>query len=124
PEVVRAIAAQSASLQHACIHVATYEPYVALCEGLASLLPHGRAGEATKVVLVNTCAEAVENAIKISLQSTGRCAVLCFTGAFHGRTLFCSTLTSKVVYKRGCGPLMPEVYRLPYPRRLAGERGL
>ncbi len=124
PAVVAAIAEQAGKLQHTCIHVATYEPYVALCEELASLFSHGRSGEATKVVLVNTGAEAVENSIKIARQATGRDGVICFTGAFHGRTLLCSTLTSKVAYKQGCGPFAPEIYRVPFPRALAGERSL
>lgn len=112
PEVVDAIVAQARKLQHACIHVATYEPYVALCEKLAEKFPHGAK---TKVQLINSGAEAVENAIKIARQATGRGAVICFTEAFHGRTLLCLTLTSKVGYKTGAGPFAPEVYRLPYP---------
>lgn len=110
--VVRAIEEQSRRLTHACFHVATYEPYVELCEKLVELLPHG---DETKAMLVNTGAEAVENAIKIARQATGRQAVICFTGAFHGRTLLCSSLTSKVGYKAGCGPFAPEIYRLPFP---------
>ncbi len=112
PEVVRAIARQSDRLLHASIHVATYEPYVALCERLVELISHG---ESTKAMLVNTGAEAVENAMKIARQATERSAVICFTGAFHGRTLFALSLTSKLSYKAGCGPFAPEVYRLPFP---------
>jgi 4-aminobutyrate aminotransferase/(S)-3-amino-2-methylpropionate transaminase len=112
PQVVRAIQEQAARLQHVCMHVASYEPYVAVCEALARLVPHG---EHTKVLLVNSGAEAVENAVKIARQATGRPAVLCFTGGFHGRTLLGMSLTSKVGYKRGCGPFAPEVYRLPFP---------
>lgn len=120
PEVVAAIQEQASRLIHTCIHVATYEPYVALCERLAGLLPHG---DRTKVLLVNSGAEAVENAVKIARQATGRPALLCFTGAFHGRTLLGMTLSSKVGYKVGCGPFAPEVYRLPYPNRyLDGDR--
>lgn len=110
--VVRAIQDQAARLLHTSFHVTTYEPYVTLCEKLVGLFPHG---PRTKAMLVNTGAEAVENAIKIARQATGRPAVICFTGAFHGRTLLCATLTSKVAYKTGCGPFAPEVYRLPYP---------
>jgi len=110
--VVRAIQRQAEQLLHACIHVATYEPYIALCERLARLLPHG---PQTKVMLVNTGAEAVENAVKIARQATGRPAIVAFTEGFHGRTLLCMTLTSKAGYKIGCGPFAPEVYRLPYP---------
>lgn len=110
--VVRAIREQAGKLQHTCIHVATYEPYIALCEKLASMFPHG---DETKVMLVNTGAEAVENAIKIARQATGRSAVIAYTEAFHGRTMLALTLTSKVGYKRHCGPFAGGVHRLPYP---------
>lgn len=110
--VVDAIARQSKQLIHACFPVAIYEPYVALCETLSKLLPHGRK---TKVMLTNSGVEAVENAVKIARQATGRQGIICFTGAFHGRTLLGMTLTSKTGYKIGCGPFAPEVYRLPFP---------
>ena len=41
PHVVRAIAEQAALLQHACMHVVTYEGYVAVCEALVRRVPHG-----------------------------------------------------------------------------------
>lgn len=113
PAVVAAIRDQAGKLLHACFHVATYEPYVALCEKLVELFPHGARG--TKAMLVSTGAEAVENAIKIARQATGRNAVICFTGGFHGRTLLATSLTSKVSYKTACGPFAPDIYRLPYP---------
>jgi 4-aminobutyrate aminotransferase/(S)-3-amino-2-methylpropionate transaminase len=119
--VVRAIQEQAAKLVHTCIHVATYEPYVALCEKLVSLLPHGGA---TKAVLLNSGAEAVENAIKFARQATGRQAVICYTEAFHGRTMMCMSLTSKTRYKVGCGPFAPEVYRLPFPNHFRDGGGL
>lgn len=119
--VVAAIRAQAGELLHTCIHIATYEPYLALCEKLVEILPHG---DATKVMLVNSGAEAVENAIKIARQATGRDAVICFSEAFHGRTLLALSLTSKTTYKLGCGPFAPEIYRLPYPDRFHLGGGL
>ncbi|MEZ4777256.1 MAG: aminotransferase class III-fold pyridoxal phosphate-dependent enzyme [Bacteroidia bacterium] len=110
--VVEAIREQACKFLHTSFNVVTYEPYIKLCETLAEILPHG---EKTKVMLVSTGAEAVENAIKIARQATKRQAVLCYTGAFHGRTLMAMTLTSKIKYKEGCGPFAPEVYRLPFP---------
>ncbi|MBC2839828.1 aspartate aminotransferase family protein [Robiginitalea sp. SC105] len=110
--VVEAIREQAGKYLHTSFNVVTYEPYIQLCEELAEILPHG---DATKVMLVSTGAEAVENAIKIARQATRRPAVLCFTGAYHGRTMMAMTLTSKVGYKTDCGPFAPEVYRLPFP---------
>ncbi|MCB9688249.1 MAG: aspartate aminotransferase family protein [Alphaproteobacteria bacterium] len=121
PEVIEAIVVQARRLQHTCIHIATYEPYVALCERLVALLPHGGP---TKAMLVNSGAEAVENAVKIARQATGRSGILCFTGAFHGRTLLGMSLTSKTGYKAGCGPFAPEIYRIPFPDRFHDGDGL
>jgi 4-aminobutyrate aminotransferase/(S)-3-amino-2-methylpropionate transaminase len=64
-KVVAAIKAQADQLLHTCFHIATYEPYVALCERLVGLFPHG---DATKAVLLNSGAEAVENAKTIYLR--------------------------------------------------------
>jgi 4-aminobutyrate aminotransferase / (S)-3-amino-2-methylpropionate transaminase / 5-aminovalerate transaminase len=121
PEIVSAAQAQAARLQHTCIHVATYEPYVALCEKLAALFPHG---ERTKVMLANSGAEAIENAVKIARQATRRTALIAFTEGFHGRTLLAATLTSKVALKRGTGPFAPEVHRLPFPNGFRRGAGL
>lgn len=110
--VVQAIQEQAAKYIHTSFNVVTYEPYVKLCEELTEILPHG---DKTKVMLVSTGAEAVENAIKIARQATKRQGVLCFTGAFHGRTMMSMSLTSKVDYKQNCGPFATEVYRLPFP---------
>jgi len=119
--VVKAIQEQAEQLIHACFHVATYEPYVALCEKMAELFPHG---EKTKVMLTNTGAEAVENAIKIARQATGRQGIICFTEAFHGRSLMALTLTSKTAYKYNCGPFAPEVYRQPFPNHYKYGNGM
>lgn len=121
--VVAAIREQAGKYIHTSFNVVTYEPYIELCEKLAQILPHG---ENTKAMLVSTGAEAVENAIKIARQATGRQAVLCFTEAFHGRTMMAMTLTSKIDYKKDCGPFAPEVYRLPFPNfyRYHGQRNM
>jgi 4-aminobutyrate aminotransferase/(S)-3-amino-2-methylpropionate transaminase len=121
--VVEAIREQAGKYLHTSFNVVTYEPYIALCEELAEILPHGKK---TKVMLVSTGAEAVENAIKIARQATNRPAILCYTGAYHGRTMMAMTLTSKISYKYDCGPFAPEVYRLPFPNfyRYHGKRDM
>lgn len=112
PSVSKAIADQSKKLIHTFFNLLSHEPYVLLAEKLVEILPHG---EETKVMMVSTGAEAVENAIKIARMATGRQGVICFTGGFHGRTMMGMTLTSKVSYKTNCGPFAPEVYRIPFP---------
>jgi 4-aminobutyrate aminotransferase len=99
---------------HQCFMVGIYEPYIEVCRLLDELSPCQ--GAEQRSLLVNTGAEAVENAVKIARAATGRPAVLVFEHAFHGRTLLTMTMTSKVVpYKRGFGPFAPEVYRAPAP---------
>ena len=110
--VVRAVHEQIDRFLHQCFMVGMYEPYVEVARRLDELWP----GEtATKTVLVNSGAEAIENAVKIARAATKRPAVVVFDRAFHGRTNLTMAMTSKLVYKQGFGPLAPEVYRAPAP---------
>ena len=113
PKVSAAIAQQLARLTHTCFQVTPTESYVALAEALNALAPG--AGP-KKTIFLTTGAEAVENAIKIARFHTRRSAVIAFSGSFHGRTLACMSLTGKVQpYKAGFGPMLPEIYHLPFP---------
>jgi 4-aminobutyrate aminotransferase / (S)-3-amino-2-methylpropionate transaminase / 5-aminovalerate transaminase len=113
PKVSAAIAAQLARLTHTCFQVTPTESYVALAEALNALAP-GTGPK--KTIFLTTGAEAVENAIKIARFHTRRSAIISFSGGFHGRTLACISLTGKVQpYKTGFGPMLPEIYHLPFP---------
>jgi 4-aminobutyrate aminotransferase / (S)-3-amino-2-methylpropionate transaminase / 5-aminovalerate transaminase len=119
PAVVDALHAQVDRYLHQCFMVGMYEPYVEVCRRLAELSPNR--GQDQKSILLNSGAEAVENAVKIARVATGRPAVVVFDNAFHGRTLLSMTMTSKVVpYKAGFGPFAPEVYRTPAPYPFRG----
>jgi 4-aminobutyrate aminotransferase / (S)-3-amino-2-methylpropionate transaminase / 5-aminovalerate transaminase len=108
-----AVAAQLENLSHACFQVTPYESYVALAEQLNALAP---GPTPKKTLFLTTGAEAVENAIKIARYHTQRSAVIAFGGGFHGRTLACISLTGKVQpYKAGFGPMLPEVFHVPFP---------
>jgi len=103
---------------HQCFMVGMYEPYIDVCRLLDETWP--RPGVETKSLLVNSGAEAVENAVKIARTATARPAVIVFDHAFHGRTSLTMAMTAKVVpYKQGFGPFPGEVYRsaAPYPYR-------
>jgi len=111
--VVRAIEEQARKYVHPCALVTTYEPYVRLAELLNEIAP---GAFAKKTILASSGAEAVENAVKLSRKYTGRPAIVCFEGAFHGRTLLTLSLTSKYgLFKNGFGPFAPEIVRLPVP---------
>ncbi len=119
PAVVQAVHEQVDRYLHQCAMVGMYEPYVEVCRRLAELSPCR--GTSQKSLLLNSGAEAVENAVKIARVATGRPAVIVFDNAFHGRTLLAMTMTSKVVpYKKGFGPFAPEVYRTPAPYAYRG----
>jgi 4-aminobutyrate aminotransferase / (S)-3-amino-2-methylpropionate transaminase / 5-aminovalerate transaminase len=110
--VVQAVHEQVDRYLHQCFMVGLYEPYVELCRRLDELWP---GASETKTLLVNSGAEAIENAVKIARAATGRPGVIVFDRAFHGRTNLTMAMTSKLVYKQGFGPLAPEVYRAPAP---------
>lgn len=112
PQVISAIRTQLEAHLHTCAQVTPYENYVRVAERLNQITP-GKFPK--KTLLVNTGAEAVENAIKIARAHTGRAGVIAFEDAFHGRTLLTLGLTSKThPYKAGFGPFPPEIYRIPY----------
>jgi 4-aminobutyrate aminotransferase/(S)-3-amino-2-methylpropionate transaminase len=118
PQVKSALAAQIEKLTHACFQVTPYESYIALAEALNRLAP---GPTPKKTIFLTTGAEAVENAIKIARYATKRSAVIAFTGGFHGRTLGCIALTGKVQpYKAGFGPMLPEVFHVPFPMPFHG----
>ena len=114
PAAVAAIHEQVDLYLHQCFMVGTYEPYIEVCRLLAELSPCGDGEQ--RSLLLNSGAEAIENAVKIARVATGRPGVITFDNGYHGRTLLTMTMTSKVVpYKKGFGPFAPEVYRAPSP---------
>ncbi|GAA0964015.1 4-aminobutyrate--2-oxoglutarate transaminase [Acrocarpospora macrocephala] len=117
PRVVDRVRRQVGEFTHTCFMVTPYESYVDVCEKLNALTP---GDHEKRTFLVNSGAEAVENAVKVARSATGRQAVVVFDHGYHGRTLLTMTLTAKnMPYKQGFGPFAPEVYRVPlaYPFR-------
>jgi 4-aminobutyrate aminotransferase len=118
PKVIAAVREQLERFTHTCHQVVPYEHYVRLAERLNGLVP----GDfKKKTVFVTTGAEATENAVKIARAATGRSAVIAFAGGFHGRTFMSMSMTGKVApYKVGFGPMMPDVFHVPFPIELHG----
>lgn len=123
PAVAAAVAEQAAKLTHTLFTVTPYENYVRVAEKLAEVTP----GDFEKhSVLVNSGAEAVENAAKIARRFTGRRALVVLDHAFHGRTNMTMAMTYRPWPEReGMGPFPGEIYSVPvsYPFRdgLTGE---
>jgi 4-aminobutyrate aminotransferase/(S)-3-amino-2-methylpropionate transaminase len=112
PRVMNALREQLDQFLHVCFSVTPYESYIAVAEKLNALTP-GKFPK--KTVIVNSGAEAVENAVKIAQAYTNRPAVICFEDAFEGRTLMAMSLSSEPhPYKAGFGPMASDVYRIPY----------
>ncbi len=112
PKVVKAIQDAASKFLHICGTDFYYESMVQLCEKLSKSVP---GMGPTKVFLTNSGTEAVDGAIKLSRHHTKRSKIIAFKGAFHGRTMGAITLNaSKVTQKAHFGPLLPDVYHLPY----------
>src|SRR5579863_6744985 len=112
PGVIAAIRAQLDRYLHLCFSVTPYESYVRLAERPNQVTP---GNFPKKTLLVNSGAEAIENAVKFARAYTRRPAVICFEDAFHGRTLLAMSLTSKTnPYKAGFEPFASDIYRIPY----------
>ena len=112
PAVIDAIRRQLDRFLHTSFNVLPYESYIAVCEKLNAIVP-GKGPK--KTILVNTGAEATENAVKIARAYTKRQAIIAFEDAFHGRTYMAMAMTSKThPYKAGFEPFPGEVYRIPY----------
>jgi 4-aminobutyrate aminotransferase/(S)-3-amino-2-methylpropionate transaminase len=111
-EVVETISGQAAKLIHSCIHVVNYEPYLDLAQKLTEVTP---GSFKKRVILLNSGSEAVENAVKIVRQHTGRPGIISFENSFHGRSYMALTLTGKWdPYKVGFGPFVPGVHFTPF----------
>lgn len=109
--VVSAVADQAEKVTHTLFAVAGYEPYIRVCELLAE---HTPGSFAKKSVLVNSGAEALENAVKIARKHTGRTEVAVLHHGYHGRTNLTSAMNYNMhPYGTGFGPLAGSVHHAP-----------
>lgn len=121
PEVVEAVKNQAEKYFHGIYNVYVHEEYVKLAEMFNEVLPCR--GEKMKTYFANSGAEADENAIKIAKAYTGRNNIICFSGAFHGRTNLTIALTAKKTYALGMGPFPSGIYRAEFPYLYRAPKG-
>jgi 4-aminobutyrate aminotransferase len=112
PRVVEAIRQQAGSLIHGQVNIVFHKPLLALVEELRTIVPPSIDG----FFFTNSGAEALEGAMKLARQASGKTNVIVFQGSFHGRTIgTMSMTTSKTIYRVGYQPLMPGVFVAPFP---------
>jgi 4-aminobutyrate aminotransferase/(S)-3-amino-2-methylpropionate transaminase len=122
PKVTEAVNSQVDKFLHPGFNVMMYEGYIELAKKLCEITPGNFDKQA---LLLNSGAEAVENAVKVARRYTNRQAVVSFTRGFHGRTNMTMSMTSKVKpYKFGFGPFAPEVYQAPFPYSYRKPEGI
>ncbi|MFC2063506.1 aspartate aminotransferase family protein [Chloroflexota bacterium] len=112
PKVVKAIQEQAEKFLHAQANIIVHKPMMELIEELRKIVPFNIDG----FFFSNSGAEAVEGAVKLARNTTGKSSVIVFSGSFHGRTAGTMALTtSKTAYKMGSQVLPSGVYVTPYP---------
>ena len=112
PRVVEAIREQAGKFLHAQANIVVHKSMMQLIEELRKIVPPNIDG----FFYSNSGAEAVEGAMKLARNATGKNSVIVFSGSFHGRTAGTMALTtSKIVYKMGPQLLPSGVYVAPYP---------
>jgi 4-aminobutyrate aminotransferase/(S)-3-amino-2-methylpropionate transaminase len=113
PRVVEKVKNQLNDFSHSCFAFAPHENAVKLSEELNKRYP---ITSDTKTFMVNSGAEAVENAVKIARYYTNKKSIISFKGGFHGRTYLAMGLTGKdKPYKEGFGPFPEFVKHALYP---------
>jgi 4-aminobutyrate aminotransferase len=116
PKVVAAITEQASRFIHAQVNVYRHPLLERLAARLAAITPGG----IDTFFFANSGAEAVEAAVKLAKQATGRTNVVVFAGGFHGRThLAMAMTTSKSSYRSGYQPLPAGIFVAPYPAAAA-----
>ncbi|MFC2063118.1 aspartate aminotransferase family protein [Chloroflexota bacterium] len=112
-KVIAEVKEQLYKYSHTSFNVLMYEPYVQLAKKLTEITP---GGFTKQVLLKNSGAEAVDDAVKIARAYSGKKGIICFEGSYHGRTQLATALTSQVkYYKFGFDPFDPYVHRFPFP---------
>jgi 4-aminobutyrate aminotransferase len=112
PRVVEAAQKQVGTLIHGQYTTVMHRPLLTLAERMGEVLPAGM----DRTFFANSGSEAIEAALRLTRQATGRPNVIVFHGGFHGRTVAAASMTSSgTKFRSGFAPLMAGVYVSPFP---------
>ena len=110
-EVVAAVCLQASKMMHTQPNCYVNPVLERLCERLYEVTPDN----IESFFVTNSGAEAVEAAVKLAKQITGRSEIIVIDGSFHGRTHQAMAMTtSKNIYRRGYGVLPGGVTVAPF----------
>jgi len=110
-KVIEAAKAQMDKLVHCCSYVYYSQPTADLAEKLASITP----GRLQKTFFGNGGAEAIEGALRLAKQFTGKTEFIALQASFHGRSYATLSVTGNVARKRKGGPYMVGCTFAPTP---------
>ena len=118
PKVIAAAKAQMDKLVHCCTYIYYNPPAALLAKRLAEITP----GKLQKTFFGNSGAEAIEGAMRLAKQFTGKKELIALTQSFHGRTAGTLSITGNYGRKKGSGPYLsgvafapaPHFYRCPF----------
>jgi 4-aminobutyrate aminotransferase len=112
PQVVEAVQRQAAELLHGQYTTVLHPRLLELNDRLAEVMPSGL----DTFFYASAGTEAIEAAVRLARQATGRTNVIAFQGGFHGRTVGSLSLTSsRVALRAGLQPLMAGTAFAPFP---------
>ncbi len=111
PRVLAAAREQMDKLVHCCTYVYSSAPVADLAEKLAQVTPGGL----SKTFFSNSGAEAIEGAMRLAKQATGRRELVALGLSFHGRTVGTLSITGNCIRKRNNGPYLSGVAFAPPP---------
>ena len=105
-QVIAAITEQVNKYMHLMVYGEYVQsPQVLFAEKLVSLLPDNL----NSVYFVNSGAEATEGALKLAKRYTSRSGIIAFKNSYHGSTHGALSIMGNEEFKRGYGPLLPDV---------------
>ena len=112
PRIVQAIQAQAEQLIFGQMNIVMTPAAIELANALNEVTP----AAIDSFFFSNSGAEAVEGAVKLARQTTGRRNIVVFQGSFHGRTAQTMAMTtSKYVYRYNYQPLPGGIVTAPFP---------
>jgi 4-aminobutyrate aminotransferase len=112
PEIVEAAAAQMRRLVHCSSYLYHNRATADFAEALAGIMP---SPDLRVSFFGNSGAEAIEGAIRVAKQFTGRTEIVALEMSFHGRTVGTLSITGNWARKKRGGPYLPGVAFAPAP---------